>query len=54
MTTDNSDPFKGRRHGDTVFDDFRDRRAPSLIMSHVSSSISSGIDATHSSAFWIA
>jgi len=25
MTTDNSDPFKGRRHGDTVFDDFRDR-----------------------------
>ncbi len=25
MTTDNSDPFKGRRHGDTVFDDFHDR-----------------------------
>ncbi len=25
MTTDNSDPFKGRRHGDIVFHDFHDR-----------------------------
>jgi hypothetical protein len=56
-----SAPFDARRYrADVVLYRFhfiflgRMLRAPSLIMSHVPSSISSGIDATHSSAFWIA